>query len=133
VVCNGCVIGGLALFRLEVPLIPRPRRTPQQASIDNNIEIRCPATRFLSPFMGVGLAPNVKRGYAHDPHYGLRRQQKWSHCLRTYTERCRVLGEALRRQVQAGRFSCRSIPDRPSDLGALQVAARLEAGQASTF
>lgn len=82
--------------------------------------------------MGVGLAPNVKRGYAHDPHYGLRRQQEWSHCLRTYTERYRVLGEALRWQVQAGRFNCRSIPDRPSALSALQVAARLEAGQTYT-
>jgi hypothetical protein len=84
--------------------MPRPRKTPEQASIDNAKKFNAQQRAAFPLFMDAGLeAQLLEQGHVRDraPDHQLRLQQELWDRLAAHDDHCRVVGEALRRELRA--------------------------------
>lgn len=84
--------------------MPRPRKTPEQASIDNAKKFNARQRAALPLFMGAGLeAQLLEQGHVRDraPDHQLRLQQELWDRLAAHADHCRLVGESLRREMKA--------------------------------
>lgn len=84
--------------------MPRPRKTPAQASSDNAKKFNARQRAALPLFMGAGLEAHLlEQGHLRDraPDHQLRLQRELWDRLAAHHDHCRVVGEALRHEMKA--------------------------------